>query len=226
MRWHTAREVGGDLCDFFTLPDGRLGLVIADVADKGMPAALFMTLVRTLMRATAQQISPPSEALERVNDILVPDAPQGMFVTLIYAVLSPETGEVEVANAGHNPPFLMRGENCELELLERGGMALGVLEGNRIDGRKITLKEGDCLVMYTDGVTEAFSPDDELYGDERLRAVVEGVAARFVEERDQVLNGAQIMLDAIDQSVDDFIGDAGRSDDLTLVVLSRRFDSS
>lgn len=213
--WRTAREVGGDFYDFFELPDGRMGLVIADVADKGMPAALFMTLVRTLVRATALQANRPEQVLERVNDLLVPDAPQGMFVTLAYAVLNLETGELEYANAGHNPPLLLRNRSCDLIPFERTGMALGVLEGNHIEGRRIQLEPEDFVIMYTDGVTEAFSPQGEIFGEQRLFEtildVVNSDSAHVVD--------AQTVLERIDWAVSDFVDEATVSDDLTLVIL-------
>ena len=123
-----AREVGGDFYDVFLLPGDRLGLVIGDVADKGMPAALFMALVRTLVRATAQEILSPGEVLRRVNDALIPNARQGMFVTIVYAVLELDTGRLVYANAGHNPPLVVRRKTQELEQLVKSGMALGIDE--------------------------------------------------------------------------------------------------
>lgn len=213
--WRTAREVGGDFYDFFQLPDGRMGLVIADVADKGMPAALFMTLVRTLVRATALQLSRPEQVLERVNDLLVPDAPQGMFVTLTYAVLNLETGELDYANAGHNPPLLLRNLNCNLEPFQRTGMALGVLEGNQIEGRSIRLETNDFVIMYTDGVTEAFSPQGEIFGEKRLFDTI----LEVVNSDSEQMIDAQTVLERIDWAVSDFVDEANVSDDLTLVIL-------
>ncbi len=215
--WRTAREVGGDFYDFFELPDGRMGLVIADVADKGMPAALFMTLVRTLVRATALQLSAPDQVLERVNDLLVPDAPQGMFVTLTYAVLNLETGELEYANAGHNPPLILRNQSCNLESFDRTGMALGVLEGIRIGGRHICLEPEDFVIMYTDGVTEAFSPSGDIFGEQRLFNTILDVVASDPEH----IVDAQTVLETIDWAVSDFVENSTISDDLTLVILKR-----
>jgi serine phosphatase RsbU (regulator of sigma subunit) len=209
--WRAARQVAGDFYDFFELPGRRLGLVIADVADKGMPAALFMALTRTLVRAAALEETSPAAAMARVNDLLVPDAQSGMFVTAIYAVLSLETGELAYANAGHNLPLLLRSRTRELEQLEKGGMALGVLEGVRITEHSVSLEPGDSLVFYTDGITEAFSPDDEQYGEERLRAVIHSTGDAC----------AQATLDSIDAAVDAFIADATPSDDRTLMVLRR-----
>jgi GAF domain-containing protein len=209
--WRAARQVAGDFYDFFELPDRRLGLVIADVADKGMPAALFMALTRTLVRAAALEETSPVAAMARVNDLLVPDAQSGMFVTAIYAVLSLETGELVYANAGHNLPLLLRSHSRELEQLKKGGMALGVLEGVRLNEHIISLSPGDSLIFYTDGITEAFSVEEQIYGEERLQATIQAADG----------DSAQTMLDAIDDSVDTFIGDAVPSDDRTLMVLRR-----
>ncbi|MBP1692780.1 MAG: hypothetical protein H6Q37_663 [Chloroflexi bacterium] len=131
--WRTAREVGGDFYDLINLPDGHLGLVIADVADKGVPAALFMVLARALVRASAKESSSPAEVLEQVNDLLAPDAQGGMFVTLFYAILDPNTGTIIYSNAGHNPPILAHQGDQTITLLTRTGMALGVQEGSPIE---------------------------------------------------------------------------------------------
>ncbi len=210
--WRAARQVAGDFYDFFELPDGRLGMVIADVADKGMPAALFMALTRTLMRATALEEKSPAAALACVNDLLVPDAHHGMFVTAIYATLSLDTGELIYANAGHNLPLLVRARTRQLEQLKKGGMALGVLEGVRSEDRAVRLEPGDHLVFYTDGITEAFSPEGELYGEGRLRTAIQAAGD----------GDAQGMLNAIEESVIAFAGDVPLSDDRTLMVLRRR----
>jgi serine phosphatase RsbU (regulator of sigma subunit) len=209
--WRAARQVAGDFYDFFELPDRRLGLVIADVADKGMPAALFMTLTRTLVRAAALEDESPAAVLERVNDLLEADARHGMFVTAVYAVLSLETGELAYANAGHPPPLLSRTRARELVRLGTGGMALGVVPGTQLEERSVALEPGDHLVFYTDGITEAFSPKDEIYGDARLEATVRAIAD----------GSSQAMLEAIDDSVSAFVGDNPATDDVTLMVLGR-----
>jgi len=221
VRWKTAREVGGDFYDYFELPDGRLGLVIADVADKGMPAALFMTLVRTLVRATIQDLDSPTDVLGRVNKIIVPEAPQGMFVTLTYAVLCLESGELQYANAGHNPPLVLRCKTRTMERLLKGGMAMGVMADSRVETRSITLDPGDYLIMYTDGVTEAFSPGGDIYGEKRLYQTLEHAARWALDEKDQGNVSALEIVDAIDESVNEFIGDELPSDDLTLMVVKR-----
>ena len=215
--WRTAREVGGDFYDFFDLPDGRMGFVMADVADKGMPAALFMTQVRTLVRATVQQVSQPEQVLSRVNDILAPDAPKGMFVTIVYAVLNLDSGELEYANAGHNPPILFRPATQEMTPFERTGMALGVLEGSVIEGRRVWLEPQDFLIMYTDGVTEAYSAAGEFFGEKRLREIIQSTASANDTTPDEL--DAMAILTAIDSAVADFVGDQVPADDLTLLVL-------
>ncbi|HDQ72212.1 MAG TPA: GAF domain-containing protein [Chloroflexi bacterium] len=211
--WRAARQVAGDFYDFFLLPDQRLGLIIADVADKGMPAALFMALTRTLVRAAALEETSPAAVMGRVNDLLVPDARSGMFVTAIYGTLALETGVLTYANAGHNLPLLWRArsEEEEIEQLKKGGMALGVMDGVRVKEHTVSLDAGDCLLFYTDGITEAFSPDGEMYGEERLHETL----------RSACKDSAQSLLEVIDRSTEDFIGDGAPSDDRTLMVLCR-----
>ena len=225
VRWRTAHEVGGDFYDFFELSGGRFGLVIADVADKGMPAALFMTLIRTLVRATVQEIDSPAAVLERVNDVLLPDAQQGMFVTIVYAVISLETGQLFYANAGHNPPILLHGATRQMMFLKKGGMALGVQANNRIEERSVLIEPGDSLILYTDGLTEAFSIQGEMYGEERLYQVLQQGWADLqgepagLEAQQQL--SAKGMLDLIEDSLSAFVQEASAADDLTLVALKR-----
>jgi sigma-B regulation protein RsbU (phosphoserine phosphatase) len=230
-RWRTAREVGGDFYDFIHLPGNRLGLVIADVADKGMPAALFMTLIRTLMRATAAEISSPAEVLQRVNDVLLPDAQQGMFVTIFYGVLSTRSGELVYANAGHNPPLWANPATGKIRRLKRSGMALGVEKNTPIGESKIRMKPADFLLLYTDGLTESFAADGEMYGEERLLAELHRLARGEVDavQEDPLESrpanpqqpGANDILNAIEASLRAFTGDAPLADDLTLVVVQR-----
>jgi phosphoserine phosphatase RsbU/P len=213
--WQPAREVAGDFYDFFLLPDNRLGVVIADVADKGMPAALFMTLVRTVMRATIQQPESPAEILARVNNILVPDSEQGMFVTLFYLVLSLDTGELAYSNAGHNPPLHFRCPMEEVHHLEKGGIALGVVPDSEFKNSILQLLPGEFLVLYTDGITEAFSPSEEMYGVKGLEDTIRLALIHFPDL------SAQELLQGIDQSVQVFVGDSLPADDMTLIVLHR-----
>ena len=209
--WRAARQVAGDFYDLLELPDGRLGLLIADVADKGMPAALFMVLTRTLVRAAVRSKLSPAQVLTSVNDLLVPDAKQGMFVTAFYAVLSPDSGQLVYANAGHNPPLLCRADRNTAELLEKGGIALGVIEGDHFQDRDITLQPGDTVIFYTDGITEAMSPTGDLFGEERL---LEAIKSQGTCDADMTLN-------AIEESIVAHRSTAPTSDDITLLVLQR-----
>jgi serine phosphatase RsbU (regulator of sigma subunit) len=212
VTWRAARQVAGDFYDILELPGRRLGLVIADVADKGMPAALFMALTRSLMRAAAADAGPPSQALAQVNDLLVPDAPHGMFVTGLYVTLSLESGHLVFANAGHHPPLVFRSDDRSLEQMERGEMALGVRGRVRYEDHEHALRAGDALILYTDGVSEALSSDGALFGEQRLRDTIRSLCGR---------QSAQETLDGIVGAVADYVGDAPLSDDLTLMVVRR-----
>lgn len=213
--WHPARQVSGDFYDLLLLPNQKLGIVIADVADKGMPAALFMTLIRTLIRAAALEFDSPARVLQRVNELLIPDAKHGMFVTIVYALIDLHNGQVTYANAGHNPPLIRRAGTRRLDVLHRTGMALGVLDGMPINDLKKRLAPGDCLILYTDGITEAFSPGGEMFGESRLRMAITDPNFTSIE---QTIKG-------IEDSVDEFIEGEDYSDDLTLVALHRRHEN-
>jgi sigma-B regulation protein RsbU (phosphoserine phosphatase) len=209
--WLTARQVGGDFYDVIELTDSRLGLLIADVSDKGMPAALFMALTRTLVRAVVFDTPSPAEVLRRVNALIVPDNRQGMFVTVVYGVLSLGNGDFTYANAGHNPPVWIHGPGKTLESLDRTGAALGIIEDLTMDERTISLGHDDLLLLYTDGLTEAFSPDDYLYGEQRLQDVLR-------MEQTSLASG---VLKALEASVKQFMGSLPAADDLTMLALKR-----
>jgi phosphoserine phosphatase RsbU/P len=212
-RWRTARQVGGDFYDVIELPNKRLGIFIADVADKGMPAALFMALTRTLVRAAVIETNSPSEALRRVNDLLLPDTQQGMFVTAVYGELDLDAGKFTYVNAGHNPPFWIK-TNGEIEKLTRTAVALGVVEQVNIGERTILLSEGDTLFLYTDGLTEAFSADGELFGDERVMDALSSSQTGSIEE---------IIL-AVEERLNEFIGIVPLGDDLTMLTIKKAME--
>ncbi len=209
-RWRTARQVGGDFYDVIELPNKKLGIFIADVADKGMPAALFMALTRTLMRAAVIETDSPAEALGRVNDLLLPDTQQGMFVTAVYGELDMEQGKFTYVNAGHNPPFWVK-VNGEIEKLTRTAIALGVMEQPNIQERTISLSFGDKLFLYTDGLTEAFSADGDLFGDGRL---IEALTSTQSHTSDEVII-------AVEEYLNQFIGLVPLGDDLTMLTIRR-----
>ncbi|GIV75837.1 MAG: hypothetical protein KatS3mg050_0231 [Litorilinea sp.] len=171
--YQPARAVGGDFYDFRTLPDGRLAIIIGDVTDKGVPAALVMATTRTLLRAASERLVSPGAVLERVNDLLHPDIPARMFVTCLYAVLDPATGRLIYANAGHDLPYTT-GPSGVMEL-EARGMPLGLMPGNALRG------EGShpgarrhSVLFYSDGLVEAHDPEREMYGFPKLREELAG----------------------------------------------------
>jgi serine phosphatase RsbU (regulator of sigma subunit)/putative methionine-R-sulfoxide reductase with GAF domain/anti-sigma regulatory factor (Ser/Thr protein kinase) len=209
--WITARQVGGDFYDVFELPGGRMGLFIADVSDKGIPAALFMALTRTLVRAVVYDTPSPADAMRRVNALIIPDNQQGMFVTAVYGVLKLKSGEFTYANAGHNPPIWLCGAKRTMESLRRTGAALGIIEDVPMVDRTITIEPDDFLLLYTDGVTEAFSSSDETYGEERLQQVLEAAEATT----------ARGVLDILEASVREFMGLVPPADDLTMLGIKR-----
>jgi serine phosphatase RsbU (regulator of sigma subunit) len=208
-RMLAATTMGGDFYDFIELPDGRIGLVMADVSGKGVPAAFFMAVARTTLRSLATDSSGPAECLRRTNDVLCLQNPQEMFVTVFYAVFDPATGEFTYANGGHNPPLLRRADGRIESLSAVCNLVLGGMpeEYQESSGR---LHPGDCLVLYTDGVTEAFNAEGQMFGDERLHALV----------RQHADGNAHTLVTQIFDSVIEFAGAAPQSDDITLAVLA------
>ncbi len=211
VRWRPARQVGGDFYDFIKLPDGRLGFVIADVSDKGIPAALYMTVTRTLIHATAKEELSPAQALLKVNRLLVESSPQGLFITTFYGILDQKTSIFEYTNAGHNQPILINKESDQIVLLEKGGMPLGVSADLKIENKSLTIAKKETLVLYTDGVTEAQSPDGKLYGMNRLE--------KFLFE--STITNMNDLLDALDKNILIFQKGFPPTDDLTIIALHR-----
>ena len=206
-----AREVGGDFYDFIPLGSNRLGLVIADVSDKGVPAALFMAVSRTVMRAVAVEGHSPAVALGRANDLLLADSRSGMFVTLFYGLLNHETGEMAFANAGHNPPYWYRGQDGELVRVASPGVALGVVEDPVFEEGRIFLQRGDALILYTDGVSDSLDQSQREFGEAGLQAAIRAAG----------MQPAPRLVAAINQAVESFAGGAPQFDDYTLLVVTR-----
>jgi sigma-B regulation protein RsbU (phosphoserine phosphatase) len=205
----TAREVGGDLYDFFLLGPNRLAFVVADAAGKGLPAAIFITLARTLLKATASRLRRPGDCLRMVNAMLCIDNDSLMFVTAFYGTLDLVTGTLDYANAGHNPPYVLRA-NRGVELVpSTGDIVLGVMEDSRYETRQMKLAAGDALVCFSDGVTEAVNPAGELFGERRLELLlVNQIGAHPTE-----------VLGTVIGEVDRFISLAPMADDVTLMVV-------
>lgn len=218
--WRTARQVGGDFYDIVELPEGRLGLVVADVADKGMPAALWMTMIRTLLHATLRQMDSPVEVLAYLNHVLVPDTRNGMFASMLFGVLNLKSGEFFYANAGHNPPILLSAQTRQVSYLDTGGVVLGVMNEIVLPGRRLTLSPGDGLILYTDGITEVFSPDGKIFGEERLKLILEDTLPVYLKVKGKT--SLQTILGTIDAALEDFSGGAALSDDQTILVFRRQ----
>jgi sigma-B regulation protein RsbU (phosphoserine phosphatase) len=206
--WQPAREVAGDYYDFILLDEARVGLVIADVSDKGMPAALFMACTRSMVRASLAAAPSPAEAIAHANRLICADASSGMFVTLFYALLDRATTEVTYVNAGHNPPLFYRADQDQLTTLTRTGMALGVLEDSLFEQRTLRLNPGDFLLLYTDGVTDATDARQQGFGMERLERVVLDYRQAPVVE----------LIAGLQHAIRDFVGSMAPFDDLAMVV--------
>src|ERR687897_854875 len=203
-----ARQVGGDFYDFLELEDERLGLVVGDATGKGMPAALVMATTRGMLRAVAQSLDSPGEVLARVNDALCPDIPSEMFVTCFYAILDPKSGTLSYANAGHDLPYLWH-EGDAKELRARG-MPLGLMPEMSYDEREAVLREGDCVLFYSDGLVEAHDPHYEMFGFPRLGALI----AEHGEESS--------LVDSLLEELYSFVGEGWeQEDDITLLTLKR-----
>lgn len=206
--YQPAREVGGDFYDFLYFDDGRLGIVIGDVTDKGVPAALVMATTRTLLRVIGERLVTPGAVLERVNEVLIDDIPPRMFVTCLYALLDPATGRLQFANAGHDLPFHRSAEG--VHEMRATGMPLGLLPGMGYEEKEITLAPDDTVFFYSDGLAEAHSPSGEMYGFPRVQ---------------ELLTGCYSQADLIACSLDSLAGFTGagweQEDDVTLVTLHR-----
>ena len=207
-----AREMSGDFYDFIPLANGRIGLVIADVADKGMGSALYMALSRTLIRTFAPDFdTAPEQVLQAANQRVLSETSSDLFVTVFYAILDPASGLLTYCNAGHNPPFLYSANGGGMKTLTRTAIPVGVLPETVWEQGSVAMQPGDLLVMYTDGVTEAEDEFAVFFGEERLKAVATANLGRSVD----------IIESKVVTAVLDFVGDAPQFDDITLMLLAR-----
>jgi phosphoserine phosphatase RsbU/P len=204
-----AKEVGGDFYDFFMIDNDRLGIVIGDVSGKGIPAAIFMAVSRTLIRATGIKGMSPGECLSYVNNLLCNESVSCMFVTVFYAILNTRTGEIEYANAGHNPPYILNSKGQYRAVESLGDIILGVYDDIAFKTGSIALKPQEGILLYTDGVTEAFNTRGEEYTDDRLRNLLSTFENNDVEK----------VINAIVEDVKLFSHRAPQSDDITMLFL-------
>lgn len=210
-RLDPAKEVSGDLYDFFEVDPGNMCFVVGDVSGKGVAAGLFMAVTRTLIRATAVPGRRPLEILQRVNAQLCAENRANLFVTMILGIVNTATGRMEYGQGGHNPPILLPAQG-EPAYEPAGGMPLGVFEDAKFGQRQLDLKPGETLLIYTDGVTEAMNPKRELFGEERFKGVLRGQACLSPEALTQ----------RVVAEVARYAGGAEPSDDITLLAIKHR----
>lgn len=204
-----ARQVGGDFYDFIPVSEGKWGIIIADVSGKGVPAALFMALSRTLVRANVADNPTASQAMQKANRLISQEAKMGMFVTLFYAVLDPKKRRLQYVNAGHNPPFVVKKSSGDVILLRASGIAMGVIDDVSLEEKEIELDSNDIVVFYTDGITEAINSAGEQFGEKRLIETINRNADLPVKD----------LVGRVKDEVFTFAQDQPQFDDFTLVIL-------
>lgn len=204
-----ANDVGGDLVDFISLGENRFGLVLGDVAGKGLPAALFMAKLSATLRALVTEFDLPAELGTKINRVFHRDSKSKSFASLVYIDLKSGSGDIEFLNAGHLPPLVLR--NGRVETTEKGNLALGILAKAQYSSKKIQLNGGESFLVYSDGVIEALDETGEFFGNNRLIQLVSGLSG---------LDAAGLGKKILDE-VDRFIGEAPRHDDLSLLILKR-----
>ena len=207
--YQPARAVGGDFYDFIYFPDGKVGFIVADVTDKGVPAALVMATTRTLLRAAAERLTTPGAVLTRTNDVLVEEIPPKMFVTCFYAILDPATGRLRYANAGHDVPYRYTADG--VVELRATGMPLGLMPGMKYEEKETILDFGEYVLLYSDGLVEAHSPERDMFGFPRLQELM------------ATHNNGDTLNNFLLEQLADFTGpDWDQEDDVTLVTLRRK----
>ncbi|MCF8297428.1 MAG: SpoIIE family protein phosphatase [Saprospiraceae bacterium] len=203
-----AKSVGGDFYDFFLIDDEHLGFVMADVSGKGVPAAIFMAVSRTLIRATALKGISPDECLEYANNLLCKESMDSMFVTVFYGILNIKTGEIKYTNAGHNPPYLIKKDGSVIEVERSGDIVLGAMEDFPFKVKTMTIEPGDTFFTFTDGVNEAMNINFEEYTDARLIEVLKTNAGVSPKE----------LITKVVDDVKEFTAGAEQSDDITTLA--------
>ena len=207
-----AKDVGGDFYDFFRIDEDRIGFVMADVSGKGVPAAIFMAVSRTLIRAIGMQGNAPEDTITRANDLLCKESVNCMFVTVFYAIYNTKTGDVVYCNAGHNSPYLIHA-NGQVEALPTStNCMIGAIEGLSFNAGSLQMEKGDMLVMYTDGVNEAVNNSFEEYGDPRLEDTLRQMSGKTCRET----------VDGLLSNVKTFVDGAPQSDDITILSIKRK----
>ena len=209
---HAANEVGGDFYDFFMIDEERLGVVVGDVAGKGVPAAIYMSLSRTLLRATAQLGLDAGDCLRHANRTLCSEGDAGLFVTTVYVIINTRTGDVQYSTGGHFPPYFVRANGTIESAPLAGGMVLGIDSDARYDAGQTKMESGDLMVLYSDGVPEATNNAEDFFGDDRLETSLRAIVG--VDEKSAIA--------ALASDVRTFAAGHAQSDDITLVAVRRQ----
>jgi len=207
-----AKDVGGDFYDFFPIDDHRIGFTIADVSGKGVPAAIFMAVSRTLIKATGLRDLPSNECIRTVNDMLCGESVDSMFVTVFYGIYDLKTGFIDYTNAGHNPPYILHADGSVEMLKTACNLVLGAIEGMTFQQESMQLNPGDAIVMYTDGVTEAENADHAQFGESRTEATLAELKGASSKQ----------IVDTLNAKVKEFVDGAPQSDDITQLVIRRK----
>ena len=206
-----AKDVGGDFYDFFRIDETHIGFCIADVSGKGVPAAIFMAVSHTLLRMAGKKSLDAVEVITESNSILAGESFNSMFVTLFYGILDTKTGEIQYVNAGHNPPYILKANGSVEVLPNSTNICLGVIEDYQYKGETLKLEKGDCIVTFTDGVTEACSPSEELYGEARLEELLKTHGG----------DDSKTIVNAISDAVHQHAAGAEQSDDITILTVKK-----
>ncbi|MCQ2127899.1 MAG: SpoIIE family protein phosphatase [Bacteroidaceae bacterium] len=206
-----AKDVGGDLYDFFPIDDTHFGFTIADVSGKGIPAAIFMAVSRTMIKANGTRGVSSNECMKIVNDLLCEESLDEMFVTVFYGIYDMATGTIEYTNAGHNRPYILHADGSVEMVMSKINMALGIMEGLEFKSDTIQLQPNDTLVTFTDGVTEAEDAEHNQFGDDRLIEILKELRG----------SDSETIVRTINEKIKDFVGEATQFDDITQLVIKR-----
>ncbi len=207
-----AKDVGGDFYDFFPIDDHRMGFTIADVSGKGVPAAIFMAVSRTLIKATGLQDKPTNQCMSTVNDILCDESVGSMFVTVFYGIYDIQTGLITFTNAGHNPPYILKADGEVKVLMSPCNLVLGAISDMTFSSDTVQLEPGDAIYLFTDGVTEAENGNHDQFGEARLEEALAECKGK----------DSQHIVETINEKVKAFIDGAPQSDDITQLVIRRK----
>lgn len=209
-----AKDIGGDFFDFFRINDEKIGFVMADVSGKGIPAALFMAVSNTLLRSVALATESTNECMDEVNRLLCKASVNSMFVTMFYGILNHKTGDIDFTNAGHNPAYILHEDGKVERVPQHANFVAGGLEGFVYKNNSTHLNPGEAIVLYTDGITEAFNANDEPFGEQRFE---DSLAELYYED-------ARTVIEEVHNDLGEFIGDTTQSDDITMLVIKRMKD--